>query len=296
MKPIPALLLSLTLCTTLDATGNASEINMSWQWQSTDGQRKHFQLTTDDQVMAASRHEMSLLEASLTNPLETLYAYISPRLYNSINLINQSSPETATKFRNLEQAFTLRDNSMESLLFWQAYQQYQEDAFYQMRVVPCVHPANRKLPCVRPDYSQLFYHFKGQLKPLAQQFAAKDLATSVSLLQEWLNAIPTQPEQLDHFAPPLQALQDNKADSDEKALLMASLLAELAPQYVLSIIYPDISIGSVSPAWLAITADSGVPGDVVVINNQRHVLLTGSSLLAQQMTMAKIPLISESLY
>ncbi|BBR41161.1 hypothetical protein WP3W19E03_36860 [Aeromonas veronii] len=296
MKPIPALLLSLTLCTTLGATSNASEINMSWQWQSTDGQRKHFQLTTDDQVMAASRHEMSLLEASLTNPLETLYAYISPRLYNSINLINQSSPETATKFRNLEQAFTLRDNSMESLLFWQAYQQYQEDAFYQMRVVPCVHPANRKLPCVRPDYSQLFYHFKGQLKPLAQQFAAKDLATSVSLLQEWLNAIPTQPEQLDHFAPPLQALQDNKADSDEKALLMASLLAELAPQYVLSIIYPDISIGSVSPAWLAITADSGVPGDVEVINNQRHVLLTGSSLLAQQMTMAKIPLISESLY
>ena len=296
MKPIPALLLSLTLCTTLGATSNASEINMSWQWQSTDGQRKHFQLTTDDQVMAASRHEMSLLEASLTNPLETLYAYISPRLYNSINLINQSSPETATKFRNLEQAFTLRDNSMESLLFWQAYQQYQEDAFYQMRVIPCVHPANRKLPCVRPDYSQLFYHFKGQLKPLAQQFAAKDLATSVSLLQEWLNAIPTQPEQLDHFAPPLQALQDNKADSDEKALLMASLLAELAPQYVLSIIYPDISIGSVSPAWLAITADSGVPGDVVVINNQRHVLLTGSSLLAQQMTMAKIPLISESLY
>lgn len=296
MKLTPALLLSLTLYTTLGATSNASEINMSWQWQSTDGQRKHFQLTTDDQVMAASRHEMSLLKASLTNPLETLYAYISPRLYNSINLINQSSPETATKFRNLEQAFTLRDDSMESMLFWQAYQQYQEDAFYQMRVIPCVHPANRKLPCVRPDYSQLFYHFKGQLKPLAQQFAAKDLATSVSLLQEWLNAIPTQPEQLDHFAPPLQALQDNKADSDEKALLMASLLAELAPQYVLSIIYPDISIGSVSPAWLAITADSGVPGDVVVINNQRHVLLTGSSLLAQQMTMAKIPLISESLY
>lgn len=296
MKPIPALLLSLTLCTTLGATGTASEIRMSWQWQSTDGQRKHFQLITDDQVMAASRHEMSLLEASLTNPLETLYAYISPRLYNSINLINQHSPETATKFRNLEQAFTIRDDSMESQLFWQAYQQYQEDAFYQMRVVPCVHPANRKLPCVRPDYSQLFYHFKGQLKPLAQQFAAKDLATSVSLLQEWLNAIPTQPEQLDHFAPPLQALQDNKADSDEKALLMASLLAELAPQYVLSIIYPNISIGSVSPAWLAITADSGVPGDVVMINHQRHVLLTGSSLLAQQMTMAKIPLISESLY
>lgn len=296
MKSISGLLLCLTLFTSVGFTSNASEINMSWQWQSNDGQRKHFQLTTDDQVMAASRHQMSLLDASLTNPLETLYAYISPRLYNSINLINQNSPETATKFRNLEQAFTVRDDSMESILFWQAYQQYQEDAFYQMRVVPCVHPSNRKLPCVRPDYSQLFYHFKGELKPLAQQFAARDLATSINLLQEWLNAIPTQPEQMDSFAPPLQVLQSNKADSDEKALLMASLLAELAPQYVLSIIYPDISIGSVSPAWLAITADSGVPGDVVVINNQRHVLLTGSALLAQQMAMANIPLISESLY
>ncbi len=101
---------------------------------------------------------------------------------------------------------------------------------------------------------------------------------------------------MDHFAPPLQALQSNKADSDEKALLMASLLAELAPQYMLSIIYPNISIGSVSPAWLAITADSGLKGDTVVIGNQRHILLTGSPLLAQQMTMAKIPLVSEPLY
>ena len=285
------------LCSLLFGTMvQANEINLSWQWQSADGQQKHLQLTADERTFSASRHEMTQLDTALNFPLETLYSYISPRLYNSINQINQNSPETATKFRNLEQAFTLRDDSMESLLFWQAYQQYQEDAFYQMRVIPCVHPANRKLPCVRPDYSQLFYHFKGHLKPLAQQFAAKDLATSVSLLQEWLNAIPTQPEQLDHFAPPLQALQDNKADSDEKALLMASLLAELAPQYSLSIIYPNISIGSVSPAWLAITADSGLEGDTLVIGNQRHVLLTGSPLLAQQMTMAQIPLISEPLY
>lgn len=296
MKWIIGLWLSLALYGPLAASAPSNQISMRWQWQSIDGRYKLFHLTTDYQVMAASNHEMTQLTTALTQPLETLYAYISPRLYNSINRINQNSPETATKFRNLEQAFRLRDNSMESLQFWQAYQQYQEDAFYQMKVVPCVHPADRKLPCVRPDYSQLFYHFKGHLKPLAQQFAARDLTTTVSLLQEWLNAIPTAPEQQDHFALPLQALQNNKADSDEKALLMASLLAELAPQYVLSIIYPDISSGSVSPAWLAISADSGIPGDVVVINNQRHVLLTGSSLQAQQMTMAKIPLISESLY
>ncbi|CAJ1794641.1 hypothetical protein LMCDFJHI_01810 [Aeromonas salmonicida] len=292
MKLAQGLLLSLVVTSTV----GASEVNLSWQWQSADGQQKRLQLNTNERIMSVSRHEMTLLDAALNYPLETLYSYISPRLYNSINLINQNSPETATKFRNLEQAFTLRDDSMESTLFWQAYQQYQDDAFYQMRVVPCVHPSNRKLPCVRPNYSQLFYQFKGDLKPLAKQFSAKDLATSVGLLQEWLSGIPTPPEQMDHFTPPLQALQNNKADSDEKALLMASLLAELAPQYMLSIIYPNISIGSVSPAWLAITADSGLKGDTVVIGNQRHVLLTGSPLLAEQMTMAKIPLVSEPLY
>ncbi|MEI4964912.1 hypothetical protein [Aeromonas caviae] len=292
MKPAQGVLWSLLF----GAVAQANEINLSWQWQSADGQRKHLQLTTDERVLSASRHEMTQLDTALNYPLETLYSYISPRLYNSINQINQHSPETATKFRNLEQAFTLHDSSLESAQFWQAYRQYQEDAFYEMRVQPCIHPANHKLPCVRPNYSQLFYQFKGDLKPLARQFSAKDLATSVTLLQEWLSGIPTPPEQMDHFAPPLQALQDNKADSDEKALLMASLLAELAPQYSLSIIYPDISIGSVSPAWLAITADSGLKGDTLLIGNQRHVLLTGSPLLAQQMTMAQIPLISEPLY
>ncbi|PJG58343.1 hypothetical protein [Aeromonas cavernicola] len=292
MKLTLGLWLGFVIC----SSGQASDINLSWQLHSPDGQLKQFYLTTNDDAMAASRREVALLEASLTNPLETLYAYISPRLYNSINVINQNSPETATKFRNLEQAFMLHDQSDESGLFWQAYQQYQDDAFYQMRMVPCIHPSNRKLPCVRPNYSQLFYDFKSDLKPLAHQFAGRDLQSTISLLQAWLNAIPTPPEQAEHFALPLQALQDNKADSDEKVLLMASLLAELAPQYSLSIIYPDISIGSVSPAWLAITADSGVSGDVVVINEQRHVLLTGSPLLAQQMALAKIPLISESLY
>ena len=285
------------LCSLLFGTMvQANEINLSWQWQSADGQQKHLQLTADERTFSASRHEMTQLDTALNFPLETLYSYISPRLYNSINQINQHSPETATKFRNLEQAFTLHDSSLESAQFWQAYRQYQEDAFYEMRVQPCVHPANQKLPCVRPNYSQLFYQFKGDLKPLAQQFSAKDLATSVTLLQEWLSGIPTPPEQMDHFAPPLQALQDNKADSDEKALLMASLLAELAPQYSLSIIYPNISIGRVSPARLAITADSGPVGGTLVVGNQRHVLLTGSPLLAQQMTMAQIPLISEPLY
>ena len=182
------------LCSLLFGTMvQSNEINLSWQWQSADGQQKHLQLTADERTFSASRHEMTQLDTALNFPLETLYSYISPRLYNSINQINQHSPETATKFRNLEQAFTLHDSSLESAQFWQAYRQYQEDAFYEMRVQPCVHPANQKLPCVRPNYSQLFYQFKGDLKPLAQQFSAKDLATSVTLLQEWLSGIPTRP-------------------------------------------------------------------------------------------------------
>ncbi len=162
------------LCSLLFGTmAQANEINLSWQWQSADGQQKHLQLTADERTFSASRHEMTQLDTALNFPLETLYSYISPRLYNSINQINQHSPETATKFRNLEQAFTLHDSSLESAQFWQAYRQYQEDAFYEMRVQPCVHPANQKLPCVRPNYSQLFYQFKGDLKPLAQQFSGQ---------------------------------------------------------------------------------------------------------------------------
>ncbi len=111
-----------------------------------------------------------------------------------------------------------------------------------------------------------------------------------------MSGIPTPSEQMDHFAPPLQALQENKADSDEKALLMASLLAELAPQYNLSIIYPDISIGSVSPAWLAITADSGLEGDTLVIGNQRHVLLDWLPPAGSADDHGPDPLISEPLY
>jgi hypothetical protein len=245
------------LCSLLFGTmAQANEINLSWRWQSADGQQKHLQLTADERTFSASRHEMTQLDTALNFPLETLYSYISPRLYNSINQINQHSPETATKFRNLEQAFTLHDDSLESAQFWQAYRQYQEDAFYEMRVQPCVHPANQKLPCVRPNYSQLFYQFGRPQTPGTAVFGqgSRHQRHSAAGVAE-RHPHPARADGPLRSA--LAGLQDNKADSDEKALLMASL-AELAPRYSLSIIYPNISIGSVSPAWLAITADSGL--------------------------------------
>ena len=81
----------------------ANEVNMSWQWQSADGQRKHLQLTTDERVLSASRHEMTQLDTALNYPLETLYSYISPRLYNSINQINSagfSNQQAMKKIKN----------------------------------------------------------------------------------------------------------------------------------------------------------------------------------------------------
>ncbi|MGY3928058.1 hypothetical protein [Aeromonas simiae] len=270
--------------------------SLQWQWRSHDGQEHHIRFDATARDVATSHRDMQRLDAALNAPLETLFAQMGQKLQHTLTAINQSSPASAPKFSTLDEAFSRRDDTPESLQFWQAYHQYQSDAFYEMRIAPCVHPSDRNLPCVRPNYSQLFYELKGALRPLAQQFSQADMPRSVALAQEWLAAIPSSGEQMEHFAPPLQALQRNQADSDERALLMAALVAELAPQYPLSIIYPDISVGSVSPAWLAISADSGIKGETVLINHQSHVLLTGSPLLVQQMMLGNIRLISEPLY
>ena len=47
MKPAQGVLWSLLF----GAVAQANEINLSWQWQSADGQRKHLQLTTDERVL-----------------------------------------------------------------------------------------------------------------------------------------------------------------------------------------------------------------------------------------------------
>lgn len=70
MKPAQGVLWSLLF----GAVAQANEINLSWQWQSADGQRKHLQLTTDERVLSASRHEMTQLDTALNYPLETLYS------------------------------------------------------------------------------------------------------------------------------------------------------------------------------------------------------------------------------
>ena len=62
MKLAQGLLLSLVFA----SMAGANEVTLSWQWQSVDGQQKHLLLNTDERVISASRHEMSLLDASST--------------------------------------------------------------------------------------------------------------------------------------------------------------------------------------------------------------------------------------
>ena len=216
---------------------------------------KHLQLTADERTFSASRHEMTQLDTALNFPLETLYSYISPRLYNSINQINQHSPETATKFRNLEQAFTLHDSSLESAQFWQAYRQYQEDAFYEMRVQPCVHPANQKLPCAPQLLPSCSISSRETSNPWHSSFqpGISPPASSAG----WLSGIPRS-----RWTTSLRHLQapGTTRPTATRGAAHGQSAGGLAPQYSLSIIYRTSSIGGVPPAWLAITADSGLEG------------------------------------
>lgn len=284
------------LCSLLFGTmAQANEINLSWQWQSADGQQKHLQLTADERTFSASRHEMTQLDTALNFPLETLYSYISPRLYNSINQINQHSPETATKFRNPNRPLPCTTAASNPPSSGRPTGNIRRTPSTRCGSSPaCTRPI-RSCPACAPTTPSCSISSRRPQTPGAAVFGqgSRHQRHPAAGVAE-RHPHPARADGPLRSAP--QALQDNKADSDEKALLMASLLAELAPQYSLSIIYPNISIGSVSPAWLAITADSGLEGDTLVIGNQRHVLLTGSPLLAQQMTMAQIPLISEPLY
>lgn len=271
----------------------ASASPLQWQWQSVQG-KQQIAFEVSERDLRASELEMQRLDSALNFPIESLYSKMGSKLEGSLVEINRVTPADNLKFASLEQALALQDDSIPSMLFWQAYQQYEEDAFFEMRIVPC--QSQDRTPCVRPNYSQLFYGLKHALQPLARQFVRPDIRQSVTLLQEWLARIPAGREQQDHFTPPLQALERNQADSDEKALLMAVLLAELAPRYGLRLVYPDNSRGSVSPAWLIISADSGLPGATIMINQKPHVLLTGNLGDVKKLMDARVQLVSESLY
>jgi hypothetical protein len=279
------------------AHGKNNSFSIDWQWK--DNQGKDLQLHS---FFSANSVQHSLLDSykvsfSLNYPIKAIHTYLSPRLEFAIQRINHYTPKNESKIASLKSAFTDKEDTSTSLLFWQAYNQYQDDAFYHLKISPCIHPDDADLPCVRPNYSQLFYEYRAYLKDVATQLANKQsLTAAVKNAQDWVYTIPNRAEQLSSFFPPISVLQSNEADSDEKALLLATLVSQLAPKYQLYMLYPSSSIGSVSPVWLTIESKSGIEGKKVIINSNQYTVISGSKSELEKMISSNTEMTSESLY
>ncbi|MCE2596506.1 hypothetical protein K6Y31_17050 [Motilimonas cestriensis] len=295
------MLLILTVSTSVFAVlpqeDAGSTLKLDWFWQNESGSQQVAQaLFTRNQVKQGVQDQQKI-NFTLNSPIRALHGYIGPRLMHVLDSINSVSPDHATKFVSIEHAFSVKDASPESTLFWQAYYQYQDDAFNFLRVSPCLAQNELDGPCIRPNYSQIFYSYRQSFSGLAEQLRSHEGASiSIQNAQSWLLNIPDAEEHHDRFSPPLTVLLENVADSDERALLLATLISQIAPDYRMFLVYPANSNGSASPAWLTIEARSGANGTPVVIDNNEHTLLTGSPALLKEMMTTQTPMISEPLY
>jgi len=296
-RHIGLLLTSALVLIMLARQSAASELEIRWNWESTQGDPHSVSARFTPEQLDDGKDDSQLMSYTLSYPVQAIQAYMKPRLYFLTGMINELTGRHEQDRLQLEDLLHQKRSTPESELFWDAFYDYQEDAFLHFRLNPCRHPADRRKPCVRPDYSQLFYHYKYTMRPLATQLRSEQgLEMSIRNAQQWLITIPSRQEQQYHFYPPLSAIEANSADSDEKALLLATVVSELAPGASLYMVYPAASVGSVSPAWLAIQADSGVQGPRVMIANVEHVIIYGSAKLMEQMLYAHMELTSESLY
>ncbi|WP_392340840.1 hypothetical protein [Moritella marina] len=278
-----------------DSETNSFSIN--WQWVDKEGNNFKIKSFFDTDIVETSLLDSYKLSFSLSNPIKAIHTYLTPRLEFAIERINFYTPDEQNKITDIRYAFTNKDESNASQLFWQAYNQYQNDAFYHLKITPCVHPDNKELPCVRPNYSQLFYEYRAYLKDIATQLSEQQsFVTAVKNARHWVYEIPDRAERDDSFFSPISVLKTNEADSDEKALLLASLISQLAPEYELFMLYPSSSIGSVSPVWLTIESKSGVEGQQIVINDNQYTVISGSKVKLDKVLSSNTELISESLY
>lgn len=274
-----------------------NSFSINWQWTDTQGNHLKVNSFFDTDVVKTSLQDSYKLSFSLSHPIKAIHTYLTPRLEFAIERINFYTPDDQNKITDIKYAFTNKDQSNASQLFWQAYNQYQNDAFYHLKITPCVHPDDKELPCVRPNYSQLFYEYRAYLKDIASQLAKQQsFVSAVKDARHWVYAIPDREEHDDSFFSPISVLKTNEADSDEKALLLASLISQLAPEYELFMLYPSSSIGSVSPVWLTIDSKSGLEGQQIMINHNQYTVISGSKIKLDKMLSSNTELISESLY
>ncbi len=274
-----------------------NSFSINWQWTDKEGKNLKVNSFFDTEIVETSLLDSYKLSFSLSYPIKAIHTYLTPRLEFAIERINFYTPDDQEKLIDIRYAFTNKDDSNASQLFWQAYDQYQNDAFYHLKITPCVHPDNKDLPCVRPNYSQLFYEYRAYLKDIATQLAEQQsFTTAVKNAQQWVYAIPDREEHDDSFFSPISVLKTNEADSDEKVLLLATLISQLAPEYELFMLYPSDSIGSVSPVWLTIDSKSGVEGQKIMINENQYTVISGSKTKLDKILSSNTELISESLY
>jgi len=274
-----------------------NSFSINWQWTDKEGKNLKIKSFFDTDIVETSLLDSYKLSFSLSYPIKAIHTYLTPRLEFAIERINFYTPDEQDKITNIKYAFTNKDESNSSQLFWQAYNQYQNDAFYHLKITPCVHPDDEDLPCVRPNYSQLFYEYRAYLKDIAAQLAKQQsFTTAVKNAQHWVYAIPDRKEHDDSFFSPISVLKTNEADSDEKVLLLATLISQLAPEYELFMLYPSDSIGSVSPVWLTIDSRSGVEGQKIIINQNQYTVISGSKIKLDKILSSNTKLISESLY
>ncbi|MFT5808828.1 MAG: hypothetical protein ACI9LG_003154 [Moritella dasanensis] len=274
-----------------------NSFSINWQWTDKEGKNLKVNSFFDTEIVEISLLDSYKLSFSLSYPIKAIHTYLTPRLEFAIERINFYTPDDQEKLIDIRYTFTNKDDSNASQLFWQAYDQYQNDAFYHLKITPCVHPDNKDLPCVRPNYSQLFYEYRAYLKDIATQLAEQQsFTTAVKNAQQWVYAIPDREEHDDSFFSPISVLKTNEADSDEKVLLLATLISQLAPEYELFMLYPSDSIGSVSPVWLTIDSKSGVEGQKIMINENQYTVILGSKTKLDKILSSNTELISESLY
>ncbi len=296
------LLLSFTSYTKTVAPSQSLPLNevstlMRWEWTTVDGHQQTIELSASEVQIKRALTDKQRLDYSLTSPLQALESYLTPRLELVIAKINELSQSTTPYFDSVKQAINHNSDSPESILFWQAFNQYRKDAFYYLRILPCENPQNTQTACIRPNYSQLFYAHKGSLQALAHQFShLKQNHEKIELARSWVNSIPESEEQNKVFHPPLLALTNNTLDSDERALVLASLIAEIVPSAALKLIYPLHSLGSASPTWLAIPASFNITGEQVMIDSELYVLISGPEQKLNRLINNNIELISISLY
>lgn len=272
------------------------------KWQNHHGNYLHLHSFFNTDSVVTSVLDSYKVSYSLNYPIKAIHTYLTPRLQYAIKRINYFTPSKADQIKDMKTAFISKNDTNSSKLFWQAYSQYQDDAFYHLKISPCIHPDSAELPCVRPNYSQLFYEYKPYVKTIANQFYLSNNSKQHSFVdaienaQEWVQIMPDRDEVQDHFAPPISVLKSNSADSDEKALLLATLVSQVAPQYKLFMVYPSASIGSVSPVWLTIDSKSGMKGKQITINSNQYTVISGSDNQLEEMLSVNTRMTSESLY